>query len=64
MEEKDSDILNKHGLKPCPFCGESKYVEVIREGTARMSCQVQCGECGCFLESNEIGSGDTWNRRV
>lgn len=52
-------------LKPCPFCGESeqKYLTVVREGTNRRSCQVQCENCGCSLESNEIGYGDAWNRR-
>lgn len=47
----------------CPFCAtKSAYVE--RVGTARASCICVCGECGCRLESNEIGSGAAWNRRL
>jgi Lar family restriction alleviation protein len=50
-------------LQPCPFCG-SKDIEVEREGTNRQSCVVSCADCGCRLESNEIGSGQQWNERV
>lgn len=49
-------------LKPCPFCG-SRDIEVVRYGTNRVSCIVQCEDCGCKLESNEIGHGDAWNMR-
>ncbi len=46
----------------CPFCGaKSAYVE--RAGTSKASCIVVCGECGCRLESNEVGSGKRWNTR-
>ncbi len=48
-------------LKPCPFCGGEAEVE--REGTSRQSCIIDCADCGCRLESNEIGAGDAWNRR-
>ncbi len=48
-------------LKPCPFCGGEAEVE--REGTSRQSCIIDCANCGCRLESNEIGAGDAWNRR-
>ena len=51
-------------LKPCPFCGEKEHISVVREGTNHRSCQVRCENCGCFLESNEIGSGDAWNNRI
>ena len=57
--------MGKIKLKPCPFCGESeqKYLTVVREGNNRQSCQVQCENCGCSLESNEQGSGWMWNNR-
>ena len=61
---KELEPLNEYGLKPCPFCGEREYVEVVRVGTNRQSCQVQCSNCSGSLESNEIGSGDAWNDRV
>jgi len=48
-------------LNPCPFCSGEAAVE--REGTARQSCIVVCTDCGCRLESNEIGAGRDWNRR-
>lgn len=50
-------------LKPCPFCGETEDITVVREGTNRQSCQVRCENCGCSLESNEIGYGQMWNNR-
>lgn len=49
-------------LKPCPFCGGRAEVE--REGTSKQSCVVVCEDCGCRLESNEIGHGERWNRRA
>ena len=65
-KEKLNQIENKNKLIPCPFCGESeeKNITVVREGTNRQSCQIRCENCGCTLESNEIGYGDAWNRRV
>jgi hypothetical protein len=49
-------------IEPCPFCGDTS-IYLQREGTNRASCIVFCGECGCKLESNEIGYGDFWNNR-
>lgn len=49
-------------LLACPFCGGKP--EVVREGTTRQSCIVECEDCGCRRESNEIGSGREWNQRV
>jgi Lar family restriction alleviation protein len=49
-------------LLPCPFCGGAAQIDRI--GTPRQSCIVDCEECGCRLESNEIGAGLYWNRRV
>ena len=51
-------------LKPCPFCGGKAYFE--RHGTPRQSCIIECGSCGCRLESSEEGSrcGSMWNRRA
>lgn len=49
-------------LLPCPFCGDSNII-VERTGTTKQSCIVYCGECGCRLESNEIGAGWYWNNR-
>ncbi len=48
-------------LKPCPFCGGEAVV--VREGTGRQSCIIECTECSCTLGSNEIGFGYNWNRR-
>ena len=50
-------------LKPCPFCG-SIDIDVERKGTSKVSCIIACADCGCTLESNEIGYGYHWNRRV
>ena len=49
-------------LRACPFCGGA--AEVVREGTRCQSGIVQCEDCGCRLESNEIGAGGCWNRRA
>jgi transcription initiation factor TFIIIB Brf1 subunit/transcription initiation factor TFIIB len=51
----------KTTLRRCPFCGS--HPEVHREGTRGYSCVIGCANCGCKLESNEIGYGDEWNRR-
>lgn len=45
----------------CPFCGGKPAL--VREGTRRFSCIVHCEDCGCRLESNEIGIYQAWNRR-
>lgn len=50
-------------LLPCPFCGETKYFELERTGTNRASSIMSCGNCGCRLETNEIGYGHYWNKR-
>ena len=51
-------------LKPCPFCGGKAEFE--RKGTHRVSCIVNCTDCGASMESNEVGeiSGAFWNDRV
>lgn len=49
-------------LEPCPFCGGCAEVE--QEGTRKQSCVVACEDCGCRVESNEIGAGQAWNRRA
>ena len=54
-------MVDQIKLKPCPFCDGDADVERI--GTSRVSCIVVCTECGCRLESNEIGYGDWWNER-
>jgi len=48
---------------PCPFCG-SNDIQVVRGGDNRRSCIIGCGDCGCTLETNEIGSGRLWNQRA
>lgn len=48
--------------KPCPFCG-CEEVHVVRDGTERRSAIMHCCNCGCELESNEIGAGYFWNKR-
>jgi len=51
-------------LLSCPFCGGD--AEFDRLGTGHCSSIVVCQECGCRVESNEVGdfNGDHWNRRV
>lgn len=49
-------------LLPCPFCG-SDEIDIEREGTNRVSCIMRCLNCGCYMESNETGHGEAWNRR-
>lgn len=51
-------------LKPCPFCGGPASFE--RLGTPRQSCIVVCDDCGCRLESGDVGerSSTSWNRRA
>lgn len=51
-------------LLPCPFCGGKPYFE--RMGTGRVSCIIECGYCGCQLETGEEGDrcGQQWNRRA
>jgi len=55
-------MKSREEMKPCPFCG-SRDIEVVRDGTSRQSCIVACEDCGCRLESNEIGHGKYWNIR-
>ena len=56
-------MCKESDLKPCPFCG-SNEIEIIREGTRIASCILSCAWCGCTMESNEIGYGAFWNKRV
>ena len=51
-------------LKPCPFCG-SDNIEVVREGTRKVSTIIECGNCGCKLESGDQGKkfDNSWNTR-
>ena len=49
-------------LAPCPFCGGC--AEFVRKGSKRQSCIVECKDCGCRLETNEVwNSGKAWNTR-
>lgn len=49
-------------LLPCPFCGGRATYE--RMGSARHSCIIECGHCGCSMETGEIWScGEQWNTR-
>lgn len=52
-------------LLPCPFCG-NEAPEFERMGTARQSCIVVCGNCGCRHESSDEGArcGSSWNTRA
>ncbi len=52
-------------LKPCPFCGEQEDVRVVRAGDHRSSTIIRCENCGCALESGEVGEsiGKEWNSR-
>jgi Lar family restriction alleviation protein len=51
-------------LLPCPFCGGE--AEFQRRGTGRVSCVVDCTECGASHSSSDEGdrSGTSWNRRA
>ena len=51
-------------LRPCPFCG-CDDIEITRFGTPKVSCIIECSNCGCTLETNEVGvnCGDIWNIR-
>ncbi|MDX2059964.1 MAG: Lar family restriction alleviation protein [Gemmatimonadales bacterium] len=51
-------------LKPCPFCGGD--ANMVREGTRRQSCIIECEDCGARLETGEEHdrSGERWNTRV
>jgi len=59
IEELKTD--KKEELKPCPFCGGE--ADVVQFGSSRRSAIVECTDCGCTLESNEIGFGHFWNER-
>lgn len=49
-------------LAPCPFCGGKAKYE--RLGTGRVSCIIQCEDCGCTLETGEVWNcGLAWNTR-
>lgn len=61
MNKTEKDYVKK--LIDCPFCGSSD-IEVVRPGTNKHSCIVQCADCGCTLESNELGYGKFWNIRI
>ena len=50
-------------LKPCPFCG-SDEISIVRTGTSRQSSIVECQNCGCRLEANELRTGSAWNGRA
>jgi len=49
-------------LKPCPFCGGEAEIE--RVGNMRQSQIYSCTNCGCFLETGEIGGVNKWNTRA
>lgn len=51
-------------LLPCPFCGGDP--DMIREGTRRQSCIIECTDCGARLETGEEGThcGYRWNTRI
>jgi transcription elongation factor Elf1 len=65
LYEAEQIMLNESKYKyllPCPFCGDTT-ISVVREGTNLQSCIIMCEECGCKVESNEIGFGLAWNNR-
>ena len=51
-------------LLPCPFCGGA--AAMVRIGSRRHSCMVECTECNTHHESPDEWeqSGASWNRRV
>lgn len=64
LNMKRADNFDKETMPlPCPFCGDPD-IEVEREGSNRASRIVNCTNCGCGLESNEIKSWNEWNNRV
>ena len=62
-EDCDGESHFVQVLLPCPFCGDTDP-EITQVGTNRQSCIISCTNCGCVLESNEIGAGRFWNRRA
>lgn len=63
MQRKVTTTSQGKPLLPCPFCGDETFI-LEREGTPRASSIISCGECGCKLETNEIGYGHYWNKRA
>ena len=51
--ESDEEIT----LKPCPFCGETPYLEIKREyntnGADYLSAVIDCEGCGARMESDK-----------
>ena len=67
------------GLKPCPFCGEKVYTQIVivKNFHTEFFCKVRCGACGielgkcanieCSFEDmlSAINSAiELWNRRA
>jgi len=54
-------------LKPCPFCGGLPIIK--RKGSCRQSTIIECGDCGCSMETGEVLGMTTlenlaWNTRA
>lgn len=50
-------------LKPCPFCGAKKELEIVYIG--EKAWMVHCAMCGCSIDCSDTGEEaiEAWNRR-
>lgn len=64
--------MKKSKLKPCPFCGSTTIIEVVKSKKAQLA-HIQCLKCSCRKTrlENPYYDGDieqyiidSWERRV
>ena len=63
---EDDELVVKHRLKPCPFCGEHPNV-----GWNASSFDIWCSDCGCKMTEYKwatiesiVHVIDRWNNRL
>ena len=67
-----TEVLAMAELKPCPFCGQEKYIVVLAEGHCdNRQYQIVCdasgeGGCGasCGWQDTLKEAKEAWNRRA